>query len=105
MMNKEQFKELQKACDARLMSFIGEWSFIEGLEIGQSFNVPANCIAPDTLGEWDDAKVDASMTDSSIEVHIGYGEILTVADGHNRLKTILAENEAQMIKVIFVGKR
>ncbi len=88
-----------------MMEFIGEWSFIEALEFGQVFSVPANCLAPDTLVEWNDATVGGSYSDGAIEVHIGYGEIITVADGHNRLKTILAADENRMIDVIFKGKR
>jgi hypothetical protein len=106
VVNKDEFINIQKEADKNLMDFIdNDWTWVTELKIGQKIKIPANAIAPDTIGEWNDAKVNASFSDQPIKVHIGWGDILSVRDGHNRLKTALQKDPSKLIEVIFVGKR
>ena len=104
-LTKQEYKDYRKQCDERLMSFINnDWSVIESLNIGDVIELPANSIAPDSFGEWLDAKTNNSMTDSMIEIHIGLESIISIRDGHNRMMDVLAKNNNEMIKVEFKGK-
>lgn len=107
IMTKTEFFKLQKEIDSRLVSWctdvFGGWDnfskdcFYEGFE----FIIPVNCIVPRSVDEWNNAKVGASFSGNNpIELEIVGADSLVVYDGHNRLKTFIA-NGVFEVKVRF----
>lgn len=106
--NQQGWREYAAEVNSRLNSayaddpkgFIAWRDHLRSLKPGQEFSIRADWLFP-ASDEWDVAKAGESRSDGPIEVRIKNEDEVVVWDGHNRLKTALA-NGVEFVTVKLV---
>jgi hypothetical protein len=104
---KEYTPEAIKNQDNYILKVWGDFdSFNADCEKGSFIYIPLDCLVPRSEIEFDEAEAYRSFTDSEIEVtldkwncsELSLDAELIIHDGHNRLKTLLANKTTGKIK-------